>query len=143
MTAFTPLSALFGGALIGLSAVLLLWLNGRVAGISGILYGVFSRDGSERNWRLTFVAGLILGGFLYQLVTRMPLATRTDFPLGLLALAGLLVGIGTRLGSGCTSGHAVCGISRLSLRSVLATVTFIATGILTTTLMRLFVGNVQ
>ncbi len=141
MTEFTPVAATLGGALIGLSAVLLLWLNGRIAGVSGILYGVFSRQSGERHWRLMFVAGLIFGGFAYQLITQMPLATRTDFPVALLALAGLLVGIGTRLGSGCTSGHAVCGISRLSVRSIMATVTFIATGMITTTVVRLFVGS--
>ena len=105
--------ALLGGALIGLSAVLLLWLNGRIAGISGILYGLFTRQSDERNWRLLFVVGLVLGGVIYQVVTNAPLATRTGFSLPILIVAGLLVGIGSRLGSGCTSGHGVCGISRL------------------------------
>jgi len=143
MTEFTPISATFGGVLIGLSAVLLLWLNGRIAGISGILNGVFARDGGERNWRLMFVVGLILSGFLYQLITKMPLASRSDFPLELLALAGLLVGIGTRMGSGCTSGHAVCGISRLSARSLVATATFMTTGMLATAMVRTITGSMQ
>jgi len=132
--------ALLGGALIGLSAVLLLWLNGRIAGISGILYGLFTRQSDERNWRLLFVIGLILGGVIYQVVSNAPLATRTDFPLPVLIVAGLLVGIGSRLGSGCTSGHGVCGISRLSQRSVLATVTFITTAIITVAVVRMIAG---
>lgn len=141
MTDFTPLAAAAGGVLIGLSAILLLWLNGRVAGISGILYGLFTRESTERNWRFLFVLGLILGGLLYQLSTANALATRTEFPVYLLIIAGLLVGIGTRLGSGCTSGHGVCGISRLSLRSSLATATFFVVGIVTTTIMRMFFGS--
>ena len=132
--------ALLGGALIGLSAVLLLWLNGRIAGISGILYGLFTRQSDERNWRLLFVVGLVLGGVIYQVVTNAPLATRTGFSLPILIVAGLLVGIGSRLGSGCTSGHGVCGISRLSQRSVLATITFITTAIITVTVVRLISG---
>ena len=141
MTEFTPLAAAAGGALIGLSAVLLLWLNGRIAGISGILYGLFTRESAERNWRFLFVFGLILGGLLYQLTTQNALSTRSDFPVYLLAIAGLLVGIGTRLGRGCTSGHGVCGISRLSLRSSLATATFVVLGMLTTTIMRILLGS--
>ena len=136
---FAP--AALGGVLIGLSAVLLLWLNGRIAGISGILYGLFTRQSEERNWRLLFVIGLILGGVIYQLVAGAPLMTRTEFPLPVLIAAGLLVGIGSRLGSGCTSGHGVCGISRLSQRSVLATTTFVATAIITTTVVRLVSGG--
>lgn len=143
MTGFTPLSAALGGALIGLAAVLLLWLNGRVAGISGILYGVFTRQSGERNWQLLFVLGLVLGGFIYQQVTSLPLMTRTNFPLPLLIIAGLLVGVGTRLGSGCTSGHGVCGISRFSNRSILATATFIAFGMATTTVMRIVLGGMS
>ena len=141
MTEFTPLAAAAGGTLIGLSAVLLLWLNGRIAGISGILYGLFTRESGERNWRFLFVLGLILGGLLYQLTTQNALSTRSDFPVYLLAIAGLLVGIGTRLGSGCTSGHGVCGISRLSLRSSLATATFVVLGMVTTTIMRILLGS--
>jgi len=141
MTEFTPMTAAIGGALIGLSAVLLLWLNGRVAGVSGILYGVFTRHSAERDWRLLFVVGLVMGGAIYQWVTELPLMTRDDFPLPVLVIAGLLVGVGTRLGSGCTSGHGVCGISRFSLRSFLATATFIATGIITTTVIRILLGG--
>ncbi len=141
MANFTPVAATIGGALIGLAAVLLLWLNGRVAGVSGILYGVFSRDKSERNWRILFVIGLIFGGLLYQTIADQPLATRTEFPPLLLIGAGLLVGIGTRLGSGCTSGHGVCGISRFSLRSVMATLMFVGAGMAATTIVRIFLGS--
>ena len=138
MTEFAPVSAAIGGALIGLAAVLLLWLNGQVAGVSGILYGLFSRHSGERNWRLLFVAGLVLGGLVYQWVTNTPLATRTEFPVPLLLVAGLLVGAGTRLGSGCTSGHGICGVSQLSQRSIIATITFIVVAIATTAVVRIF-----
>jgi uncharacterized protein len=140
MSDFSPISSLAGGALIGLSAVLLLWLSGRLAGVSGILYGVFTRDADERDWRLLFVVGLIAGGWLYSTATGDPLASREGFPLWRLVTAGLLVGMGTRLGSGCTSGHAVCGISRLSVRSMIATVTFLVTAIAVATLARIAGG---
>lgn len=137
MTSFTPVAATIGGILIGVAAVLLMWLNGRIAGISGILYGVFTRDAAERNWRLLFVAGLVVGGIGVQQFRGVPLITRVDYPLLLLLAAGFLVGVGTRLGSGCTSGHGVCGISRLSNRSIIATLTFIAFGMATATMVRL------
>ncbi len=140
MSGFDPAGATLGGAMIGLAAVLLLWLNGRIAGISGILYGVFTRQSAERDWRLLFVAGLILGGLLFQAIGERPLISRTDFPLPLLVVAGLLVGIGTRLGSGCTSGHGVCGISRMSLRSLAATLTYVLAGIATASLVRNSLG---
>ncbi len=142
MTEFTPYSAALGGALIGLSAVLLMWLNGRIAGISGILQGAAFSSGSERSWRLAFVVGLVLGGLLFVLVTGDTLLTRTGVSPFLIIAAGLLVGIGTRLGSGCTSGHGVCGISRLSLRSMSATVAFMLAGIATTGLLRHVLGVV-
>ena len=141
MTEFDPLAATVGGALIGIAAVLLLWLSGRVAGISGILFGVFTRQTAERNWRLLFVAGLVLGGFIVQLISDRPLITRIDYPLPLLIVAGILVGIGTRLGSGCTSGHGVCGISRLSVRSLLATITFMLFGMFATTAVRVVLAS--
>lgn len=140
MTEFTPLTALIGGLLIGIASVLLLWLNGRVAGISGIMYGVFTRDSLDRNWRLMFVAGLVLGGLAWSLGTGDTFEPRRGFSLPWLIVAGLLVGAGTRLGSGCTSGHGVCGISRLSVRSILSTVTFMASGILCATLFRHWLG---
>lgn len=127
------LYAAAGGALIGLAAVLLLWLNGRIAGISGILNGVFTRDRAEISWRLMFLAGLVLGGFLYQVTAGVTLIERTDFPVWMTVLAGLLVGYGTRLGSGCTSGHGICGIGRVSKRSIVATLVFVGVGMLTAT----------
>ena len=140
MTEFTPIAAAVGGALIGLSAVLLMWLNGRIAGISGILQGaVFSR-GAERSWRIAFVAGLVLGGLLYVLVTGGTLLTREGVSPWLIVTAGLLVGVGTRLGSGCTSGHGVCGLSRLSPRSLVATLSFMATGFAMTATLRHVLG---
>ncbi|MEL6446356.1 MAG: YeeE/YedE family protein [Pseudomonadota bacterium] len=136
MTTFTPIAATMGGALIGLSAVLLMWLNGRIAGISGILQGAVFARGAKRSWRLAFVAGLVLGGALYVLVTGGTLLTRTGVSPWLIVTAGLLVGVGTRLGSGCTSGHGVCGISRLSPRSLMATLSFMATGFAMTAMLR-------
>lgn len=141
MTEFTPVSALIGGALIGLAATLLLKLNGRIAGISGILNGALSLRPGDRTWRLLFVVGLVLGGFIYQLVADRPLMTREGFPSLQLVVAGVLVGFGTRLGSGCTSGHGVCGIARLSPRSLLATLLFVATGMLTASAMYLLTGT--
>jgi hypothetical protein len=120
-----------GGVLIGLAAVLLLAVNGRVAGVSGILGGLLtSRSGAERSWRLLFVTGLIAGAALYRLFYGpLPIQIQSTAPV--LLAAGALVGWGTRLGSGCTSGHGVCGLARLSPRSLLATVTFMLLGVLT------------
>ena len=137
MTSLDVLPALAGGLLIGLSATLLLWFSGRVAGISGILFGVFTRARDERNWRLLFLAGLVIGGGIYTAFIGEAAAQRDSFPLWKLITAGLLVGMGTRLGSGCTSGHGVCGISRLSTRSLLATTTFLAVGMIVATLSQL------
>ena len=128
MENFTPISALIGGIMIGLSASLLLLFTGRSAGISGILGGLLERPGDDTWWRVSFVAGLMAGGVTLALV--YPQALRMEITRSgvALCLAGLLVGFGTRLGSGCTSGHGVCGISRFSVRSVVATITFMATG---------------
>ena len=111
--------------LIGLASVLLLWLNGRIAGISGIVSGMLSQRGGEFGWRAMFVAGLLLGAFGYTLAAG-GLAVTIPASIPVLVVAGLLVGFGTRLGSGCTSGHGVCGIGRLSGRSIAATATFMA-----------------
>jgi uncharacterized membrane protein YedE/YeeE len=130
---FSPSTSLIGGVLIGLSATMTLILHGRVAGISGILSGCIDAGSShaQRSWRMTFVAGLVLGAipFLYFMPQKFELGIERS-ALELI-VAGALVGIGTRLGSGCTSGHGVCGISRGSPRSLLATVTFVATGVVT------------
>ncbi len=136
MENFTPYSAMFGGALIGLSAVILLIFNGRVAGISSIMNGVFKSPGNEIRWRSAFLAGLISGSLLIQWLAPDMITPRQDYPLGLVAAGGFLVGIGTRLGSGCTSGHGICGIANLSVRSVVATITFMATGFITVFLLK-------
>ncbi len=120
------LRGLAGGAIIGASASLLLVLSGRVAGISGIVGGLLGA-GEERTWRALFVVGLLLGGALAMLVVPGAFASAPP-AIGIAIAAGLLVGVGTKLGSGCTSGHGVCGLSRLSARSLVATLTFIATG---------------
>ena len=141
MIQFTPYSALAGGALIGLAATLLLWLNGRIAGVSGILAGALSRQSGDRTWRVMFAVGLVIGGFGYQAISAEPLITREGFPIAQLIVAGLLVGFGTRLGSGCTSGHGVCGIGRLSPRSLAATMMFVAVGMATASTIYLFFGS--
>ena len=127
MDAMWAMRGLMGGALIGVSASLLLILNGRVAGISGILGGLLGRaSASEHVWRALFVLGLVIGGSVAVAV--VPGAFGAPPGLGIAIAAGVLVGIGTKLGNGCTSGHGVCGISRLSVRSLVATLTFIGTG---------------
>ena len=127
MANFTPASALIGGALIGISATLLLWLNGRIAGVSGIMHGALRERGS---WRWLFLAGLVAGAGAWMWLAPPAFAPRAGFSLPLLLLAGVLVGFGTALGGGCTSGHGVCGISRLSARSLAATLTFLLTGMI-------------
>ncbi len=141
MIEFTPYSALAGGALIGLASTFLLRLNGRIAGISGILTGALALSPGDRLWRVLFVVGLIAGAFAYQVVSGEPLLTREGFPVSRLVIAGVLVGFGTRLGSGCTSGHGVCGIARLSPRSIVATVTFVAVGMATASGVWLLFGD--
>lgn len=123
--------SLLGGALIGLAASLLLVLNGNVAGISGILGGALVRPAAGGGWRPAFLIGLFGAGFVLAAARPDLFSVQGTPQLGWVVVAGLLVGIGTRVGSGCTSGHGVCGMSRLSPRSILATVTFIATGVIT------------
>jgi uncharacterized membrane protein YedE/YeeE len=135
MSDFTPWSGLAGGIAIGLSASLLLLGAGRVAGVSGIIAGAFSAVRAERDWRLAFLAGLVAAGLGFAAFAPAAI-TPSPRPLAWLALAGLLVGIGTRLGSGCTSGHGVCGTSRLSPRSLVATGIFVAAGMFTVALLR-------
>jgi uncharacterized protein len=136
MAHFTPVSAAIGGALIGLSAALLMLLLGRIAGVSGILAGSLGPDRSDLDWRLAFIAGLILAPLALGLAGfAVPLPS---LPGGWLVtvIAGLLVGFGTRLSGGCTSGHGVCGIARLSPRSLLATVIFMGVAIVVVALVR-------
>ncbi|WP_309566815.1 YeeE/YedE family protein [Methylobacillus flagellatus] len=126
----TPLASLLGGGLIGLSAALLVVANGKVAGISGILAGLLQRLDQRNAWRLAFLLGLLFAPIAYEVLWGMPeIVVTTD--KGLLISAGILVGFGTRLGNGCTSGHGVCGIARLSLRSIAATAVFMTTAMLT------------
>lgn len=136
MEHFSPVSALAGGLLIGVAASLLLWLNGRIAGIAGIASGLLAWRPGEVFWRLLFLGGLVAGaGLCYGLLGNAP-APRAEFPGWLLGVAGVLVGFGTSLGNGCTSGHGVCGLGRLSLRSLVATLTFLITAIVTTFVVR-------
>ncbi|MGJ3232720.1 MAG: YeeE/YedE family protein [Oceanicaulis sp.] len=136
-TDFTPVSATLGGALIGLAAVILMAANGRIAGISGIAGGVIGpgQSAGERGWRAAFIAGLLAAPLVYMAVgPEIEMTIPASTPL--LIAAGLLVGVGTQLGSGCTSGHGVCGIARLSPRGIAATFTFMATGAIAVFLVR-------
>jgi len=136
---FTPYSALAGGVLIGLAAVLLLWLDGRIAGVSGILAGVVT---GASNWRtsMAFLVGLVGGAALYYAASGHPPPLRSGFPVIPLALAGVLVGFGTAWSGGCTSGHGVCGIARLSPRSIVATGVFMVTAVAATYIVRHVLG---
>ena len=128
--AFTPVSALIGGAVIGAAAAALVVLNGRIAGVSGILGGLLRPKRGDVAWRAAFVAGLVAAPLAYGAFFALP-EIRVDAGSAVLVAAGLLVGIGTRYGSGCTSGHGVCGISRLSPRSIVATLVFMTAGFAT------------
>ncbi|MFO1183907.1 MAG: YeeE/YedE family protein [Bauldia sp.] len=137
MDHFSPLAALVGGALIGVSAALLWRLSGRIAGVSGVFGGIVPTNADDTLWRVLFLAGLPAGAALgfWLFGDRLPLPS-FDTPLAVLVPAGLLVGIGTRLGGGCTSGHGVCGLARLSPRSLAAVITFMATGAATVFVVR-------
>ena len=136
---FTPWASLAGGVLIGAAASLLLLFNGRIAGISGIVGGLLRPAKGDVAWRIEFVLGLISAPVVYSLVTPLP-QVRVEAGSTLLVVAGLLVGIGTRYGSGCTSGHGVCGLSRRSPRSLVATVAFMLAGFATVFVVRHLVG---
>jgi uncharacterized protein len=136
-THFTPWTSLAGGVLIGIAAAMLVLLNGRIAGISGIVGGLLSPRRGEITWRLAFVGGMLAAPLLWRFFAATP-APRIDAGLGVLVAAGLLVGIGTRYGGGCTSGHGICGISRLSPRSIVATCAFVAAGFVTVYVARHF-----
>jgi uncharacterized membrane protein YedE/YeeE len=133
---FTPVNGFLGGALIGLAAVLLLVANGRIAGVSGIVGGMLARVPGDIGWRAAFVLGLWLGALVYCAVRGEFLPVELETALPPTIAAGLLVGLGTRMGSGCTSGHGVCGIARFSRRSMVATAVFMAAGIATVFVMR-------
>jgi uncharacterized membrane protein YedE/YeeE len=136
---FTPWASLAGGLLIGLSAAMFLLFNGRIAGISGILGGVLRPVKGDIGWRIAFMLGLVLAPAVFSLFAPLPLV-RIDANVAALVVAGLLVGIGTRYGAGCTSGHGVCGLSRLSPRSLVATVAFMFAGFATVYVVRHLIG---
>ncbi len=137
--AFTPWSATIGGMMIGLAAALFVLVNGRVAGISGILGGLLRSQAGDRAWRFSFVAGLLAAPLIFTAVAARPAAV-IDTGLPVLIVAGLLVGVGTRFAGGCTSGHGVCGLSRLSPRSLVATLSFMGAGFATVFVVRHMIG---
>ena len=136
---FTPWASLAGGALIGVAAALFVLFNGRIAGISGILGGLLQWPKGDMAWRVAFLLGLVAAPAAYGLYAPLP-AVHVDAGTATLVVAGLLVGIGTRYGAGCTSGHGVCGLSRLSPRSLVATLTFMAAGFVTVFVVRHLIG---
>ena len=139
---FTPLSALAGGVLIGLSAVLLLAVNGRVAGISGIVHGIVAPEKpNDLDWRLLFLVGLIAGAFPYRLLNGMDTSIALEASILIVGGGGILTGIGTAVGSGCTSGHGICGLARGSSRSLAATITFMLVGGITVFILRHVIGG--
>jgi len=136
---FTPWAALLGGLLIGLAAAGFVLVNGRIAGISGILGGLLSAKAGDKSWRIAFIGGILAAPLAYQLFAALP-PSQIDAGWPLLLVAGLVTGIGTRYGSGCTSGHGVCGLSRLSPRSLVATLTFMGAGFVTVFVIRHLLG---
>lgn len=134
-THFTPWAALAGGVVLGLASALFVLLNGRILGISGIVGGLLRPRAGDVGWRLAFVLGMLVAPGLYWLVVG-PTQPRIDANWGMVVIAGLLVGVGTRFGSGCTSGHGVCGLSRMSPRSLVATMAFMGAGFVTVFLIR-------
>ncbi|MDP2867286.1 YeeE/YedE family protein [Methyloversatilis sp.] len=137
--AFTPWTSLAGGALIGLAAALLILGSGRIAGISGIVGGLFRPASGDTGWRIAFVVGLLAAPLVWGLFAALP-AVQSDAGIATLIIAGLLVGVGTRYGSGCTSGHGVCGLARLSPRSLAATLAFMGAGFVTVYVVRHLAG---
>ena len=141
MANFTPLSAAIGGALIGLSAVLLMLLTGRIAGVSGIFGGLLNPGSADKGWRIAFIAGLILAPLLAGWIGHGMPTPQLPANWTVIIAAGLLVGFGARLGGGCTSGHGICGVARLSPRSIAATAIFILTAIATVAVTRHVLGG--
>ena len=138
MTDFEVLMPLTGGILIGVSASMMLLFSGRIAGVSGIFGGIMFKQGKERAWRLSFITGLIFGGILLYAINAEFFENSSGRGFLAVNIAGFLVGIGTRIGGGCTSGHGVCGIGRLSVRSIVATVTFVFAGMVAVVLVKSF-----
>ena len=141
MANFTPLSAAIGGALIGLSAVLLMLLTGRIAGISGIFGGLLNPDSADKGWRIAFIAGLILAPLLAAGIGHAMPTPQLPSSWTVIIAAGLLVGFGARLGGGCTSGHGICGVARLSVRSIAATAIFMLAAIATVAITHHLLGS--
>ena len=141
MEHFTPFASLIGGIIIGLATSLVLVSHGRIAGISGIAGGILKLQPGDTTWRMLFVSGLVVGGFLYALVWPSAFAVEIDRSIPTLIGAGLLVGVGTQMGNGCTSGHGICGLSRFSARSLVAVMTFLSTAAAAVALMNLFGAN--
>ena len=135
------INATLGGAMIGLAASMLLLFQGRIAGISGIVGGLLQRPGKDTQWQTVFVAGLLSGGIILMFTAPTTIVEPETRTVGAVAIAGLLVGIGVRMGRGCTSGHGVCGLSRLSKRSLVATLSFMATGFVTATMIQIAFGG--
>lgn len=141
MEGFTPLLSSLGGTLIGLAAIALLYFNGRIAGMSGIVAGVLRPSANDALWRLVFVAGLLSGAALVRWLLPEAMAVRIDVSLLVVLAAGLLVGLGTRIGNGCTSGHGVCGVGRLAPRGMVASLVFFLTAVATSYLLRHVLGG--
>lgn len=142
LTMETVAGPLIGGALIGIASAIMLLFNGRIAGISGIYDGLLKKpQAGDLDWRVAFLVGLVAGGVILQLAWPTAFPEQHTMPLPAVAAAGLLVGFGTRLGSGCTSGHGVCGVSRMSPRSITATITFMIFGMVAVGLVRLATGG--
>lgn len=137
---FTPVASLVGGLLIGLAAALLMFFNGRIAGISGIVGGLLRWPRGDKSWRLAFVAGMLAAPLLSVALDMAPVV-QVDAGWDTVLVAGFLVGVGTRYASGCTSGHGVCGLSRGSMRSLVATLTFMAAGFVTVFVQRHLIGG--
>ena len=138
---FTPVSGLLGGALIGLAAALLMLLTGRIAGVTGIVGGLLQPDTADRAWRIAFIAGLIAAPLIAALFGAPLPRPAMNASLVVIAIAGLLVGFGTRMGNGCTSGHGVCGFARLSGRSIVATFIFMTAAVVTVAIVRHGIGG--
>lgn len=141
ITDFTPIDALIGGGLIGLAAVALMAFQGRIAGMTGILTGLLPPVASDWGWRAAFLAGAIAAPLLFSLLTGQSVGFESSIPAPWLVVGGLIVGVGVYFGSGCTSGHGVCGIARLSPRSIAATLTFMATAVATVFVVRHVLGG--
>ena len=141
MEGFTPVLSTIGGTLIGLAAIALLLVNGRIAGISGIVAGVLRPKKGNTFWRAVFLAGMLTGALLIRWLHPDAMAIRIEVSNAAILLGGFLVGIGTRIGNGCTSGHGVCGVGRLAPRSLVASAVFFATAVLTTYVIRHLLGG--